>query len=96
MTPAHFAGVALASLGYVAGRAFMQLTVVHSLYRVVPACSAFIAVTEVAVIGNIAVQATKGTSLDLALTIAAMTLGGTLGAWTSMRLHAWMRGRKRT
>jgi hypothetical protein len=93
VTPLHIIGVAAASFVYIAAKAFQQLNVVHGCYRMVVPCTAVMAVCEVAVIGNIAVEAVTGTWAGLALTVAAMTVGSSAGAMVSMWLHGRIRGR---
>lgn len=93
MTALHFAFIALASFVFIAAKAFQQLNVMHGYYRLVPPATFVMAVCEVIVYGNVAVEAVTGTWWGLGWTIAAMTVGSSLGAMFSMRLHGWMRGR---
>jgi len=88
----HFLGIVAASFVYIAAKAFQQLNVVHD-YRLLVLPTTFVmAVCEVAIVGNIAVQATAGSWADMALTILAMTAGSSAGAVASMILHKRMRG----
>ena len=76
-----FAAAFVASLCFVALKAFQQLNVVHDQYLLVIPTSCLMAVCEVFVIANIA---TKGWDLGL---VAAVGLGSGLGCVFSMFLH---------
>lgn len=95
MSALHFLAIVLANFLYIAGKAAQQLNVIHSYYRLVPVTTFLLAACECIIIGNIAVEAVTGSWLGLVLTVAAMTLGGSTGAMTSMRLHEWLRKRLR-
>jgi len=88
----QFLGIAVASFIYIAAKAFQQLNVVHDYKWLVGPTTFVMALCEVAIVGNIAVQATEGSWVNMAFTVLAMTAGSALGAITSMDLHKRMRG----
>ena len=88
----HYLGVVLASFVYIAAKAFQQLNVVHDYKLLVPGTTFVMAVCEVGIVGNIAIQATGGSWAALAFTVAAMTIGSSLGALAAMSIHKRMRG----
>jgi len=88
----HFLGIVVASYIFIAAKAFQQLNVVHDYKLLVGPTTCMMAVCEVTLIGNIAIQATEGSWITIASTILAMTVGSWAGAVTSMILHKRMRG----
>lgn len=88
----HFLGIVVASYIFIAAKAFQQLNVVHDYKLLVGPTTLLMAVCEVAIVGNIAIQATEGSWITIASTILAMTVGSWAGAVTSMTLHKRMRG----
>lgn len=88
----YFLGIVAASFTYIAAKAFQQLNVVHDYKALVLPTTFVMAVCEVVIVGNIAIQATGGSWAEMALTILAMTAGSAGGAIASMVLHKRMRG----
>ncbi len=76
---------------YVAAKAMQQLNVVHDYKRLIPAVSVVMAVCDVVVMGNIAVEAVDMDLWGLGLVVVAMVLGGSTGSLVSMALHKRMR-----
>lgn len=88
----HFLGVTLASFVFIGAKAFQQLNVVHDYKLMVPPATFVMAVCEVVIVHNIAVQTYSGSTWGLVATVTAMTIGSASGAITSMTLHKRMRG----
>lgn len=87
MTPLHFLAITAASCAWVASKAAQQINVVRGYERLVPITTAAIAICDVTIIGSVAQQAVTGTWIGLCLTVAAMTVGGSVGALATMRVY---------
>lgn len=77
----------VASLVFIAMRAFQQLNVQHHRYMWVPPVTAMMAVCEVLTITGIV-------KADSLYAVIPLTFGGVLGCWFSMWFHKYMRERK--
>lgn len=77
----------LASMVYIAMRAFQQLNVQHERYLWVPPVTALMAVCEVTTLTSVI----KASSLFAAIPLAC---GGVLGCWFSMWLHKYLREKR--
>ncbi len=88
----QFLSVAVAYFIYVAAKATQQLNVVHDCKRMIPLVSVIMAVCDVVIMGNIAVEAVALDVQGLVLIIVAMALGGTSGSLVAMRFHKRIRG----
>lgn len=94
-TLGQLAAVCAFSYVYIAAKAFQQLNVMHGYEHLVPAVTFIMAVCEVGVVGAIAYETMKGTFSGLAGLVVVMTIGSSLGAITSMRLHKRLRNRRK-
>ncbi len=87
----QFFSVAIAYFVYVAAKATQQLNVVYDCKRLIPAVSMVMAICDVVIMGNIAVEAVAFDVKGLVLIIFAMALGGTSGSLAAMAWHKKMR-----
>ena len=83
------------NFGYIAGRAFQQLNVIHHKRMWLVATSFCLAVFEVMLFGTIAFKAIQtantGDLLSFALLVVPIWAGGSLGALCSMEIHRKLR-----
>lgn len=87
----QFLSVALAYFVYVAAKATQQLNVVYDCKRMIPLVSVIMAVCDVVIMANIAVEAVALDVWGLVMIILAMALGGSAGSLVAMKLHKRMR-----
>lgn len=93
MNVLQFLMVLLAYFLFVAAKATQQLNVVHDCKRLIPAVSVIMAVCDVFVMGNIAIEAVSMDLWGLGTVVVAMAIGGSVGSIIAMEWHKRMRSR---
>lgn len=83
-----FGLLAVANFCYIFLKAWQQRNVAHLHYGWAMATNFFLVLTEVFVMGSIAIAAVNASAVMLAYTVVAMAIGGGSGCILSMYLHS--------